>query len=265
MGGTADTVHDAVMDAASPLSATPRHGRWRRWFGWAMTVLAIVAGGLLIRGGYATRSAHEMIPATGTPRAIGAVFLSGDMGLRFGPGPSTTAALAAHGIPVDAVSSPPLFKTPQTRGDIDRIIADLVRGALAATHRDRLVLIGRSYGADVLQTGLADLPIDLRRHVAAVILIVPGDKVYFHTDPTSLSYRGMPDNIGAATVNRLDWAPLTCIYGAAETESLCPDVMVRGATIVAMPGGHFLDHDEAGLLRHLFTAIDRIAPVGART
>ena len=89
---------------------------------------------------------------------------------------------------------------------------------------------------------------------------MPGDKVYFRSDPSTIAYHGTPDSIGADTVNRIDWAPLTCIYGAAEGDSLCPDVMLPNATMVKMPGGHFLDHNQDELFTHIFDAIRTVAP-----
>ena len=244
------------MDLGPP----PRRSWARRRLGGIAVAVAAVAGGLLVLGGYAAHDGTHVVAARGAARAIGALYLSGDMGLRFGTGPSTTATLADHGITVTAIASPVFFKQRRDRAEVDAVVAQGVRDAVRASGHDRIVAIGRSYGADIIQTGLADLPQPLRRHVAAVILVVPGDKVYFQSDPTSLGYAGTPDSVGATSVNRIDWAPVTCIYGAEETDSLCPDVMLAHATIVRMPGGHFLHHDQAGLFRHLFAAIDRVAP-----
>jgi type IV secretory pathway VirJ component len=66
--------------------------------------------------------------------------------------------------------------------------------------------------------------------------------------------------MGATTGNRLTWAPLTCIYGVEEIDSLCPLLKVPNARKVGMPGGHNIRHDADGLLAHVLAAIRGVAP-----
>ena len=227
--------------------------------------LAIVAGvaaaillgiaALFASAGFFDADAVHLVRPNGRRQPIGAVYFTGDMGVRFGMSADTIPALAAHGLPVYAVNSPTLFATRRTRADVDAIVATAVRDGLARTQSDRVVLIGQSYGADILQTGLAALPADLRAKVVAVILVVPGETVFFRADPAGLVYHGTPDSIGVATAQALDWAPFTCIYGRTERDSLCPALRLPNAHVIAMPGGHFLDRDSAGLIAHVFAAI----------
>ena len=74
--------------------------------------------------------------------------------------------------------------------------------------------------------------------------VVPAQTVYFRSDPTGILYHGTPDARPAAAMRTLNWAPVLCIYGRDEEESLCP--MLRGshAQVVGLPGGHFLHHDD---------------------
>ena len=218
-----------------------------------MTVLAAIAG-------FFDRDPVRLFAAEGARRPIGVLYVSGDMGLRFGPAPYMVKGLAAQGIAVVAINAPTAFRRRQTRAGVDTAVADGVRRALAETHAARLVLIGQSYGADIVQTGLVALPADLRRHVAGVVLVVPGTSVFFRADPTGLAYRGVPDSQGIATLRRLTWTPVTCIYGVAETDSVCPHVRLSNLRAIGMPGGHFLGSDHAGLLRHILDAMRRAAP-----
>lgn len=202
----------------------------------------------------------RVFPAQGAKAPVGVLYVSGDMGLRFGMGPATSEALASHGITVVGVNSPSAFATRRTRADLNAIVENAVRQALWRAGTRRIVLIGQSYGADILQTGLATLPQGLRARVAAVVLIVPGETAYFRADPSGIAYHGTPDSLGASTVNAITWAPLTCIYGREESDSLCPAVRVPGARIVAMPGGHPLRRDTARLADEVLAAIHRAVP-----
>lgn len=93
-----------------------------------------------------------------------------------------------------------------------------------------------------------------------MILVVPGADVFFRADPTGLAYHGVPDSRGSSTINLINWAPLTCIYGLAETDSACPALKLPGARIIGMPGGHFLHRDSRGLERQVLEAIERAEP-----
>ncbi|MFS0772795.1 AcvB/VirJ family lysyl-phosphatidylglycerol hydrolase [Sphingomonas sp. 1P08PE] len=228
-----------------------------------LTVFAAVVAALaawIAIGGYLDRDPIDFFAATGPRKPVAALYFSGDSGLRFGMGPYAAKALAEHGIAVTGFSSPAYFSVHRTRAEVNAAVAGAIREALARTGGERLVVIGQSYGADILQTGLAALPADLRPRIVAVVLVVPGEGAFFRADPLGLEYRGTPDSLGVNTVNAITWAPLTCIYGVAETDSLCPAVRLPRATIVRMPGGHFLDHDSDGLVRHVLDAIRRSAP-----
>lgn len=237
-----------------------RQRRWMRWSVGIGVVVAVALFGVAAVAGFFDRDPVRLFAARGAKRPVGVLYMSGDMGLRFGPNPTTTRTLAANGVTVVALKSPTLFRFHRTRGEVDRIVADAVRTALARSGASRIVVIGQSYGADILETGLAALPPTLRSRIAGAVLVVPGESVFFRADPSGLGYRGMPDHIGAASLDRLDWLPVTCIYGRDEQDSACPDVHLPHATIIAMPGGHFLDNDRKGLFAHVLTAIRQDVP-----
>ena len=209
--------------------------------------------------GYFDRDPYHFYTAQPPTRDIAVVNVSGDMGLRFLLGASTSRGLTEHHVSVLGVSSPVVFRIRRTRAEVDAFIADAIRNAVARTGKQRIVVMGQSYGADIVQTGLANLPVALRKHVAGIVLILPGDTVFYRADPTGWAYDGTPDSIGKDTGNTLTWAPLTCIYGREEDDSLCPQLRIPGATIIAMPGGHNLHHDSDTLLRHVLAAIAKVS------
>ena len=214
---------------------------------------------MVAAAGYFDADPVHVYPARPPASGVAVVNISGDMGLRFLLGASTSRGLTEHHVTVVGVASPVVFRRRRTRAEVDAFVADVVRTALARTGAQRVVVMGQSYGADIVQTGLAHLPAALRKKVAAIILVLPGDSVYFRADPTGWAYRGTPDSVATTTANTLSWAPLTCIYGVEEDDSLCPLLRVRGARVIGMPGGHNIHHDETGLLAHVLEAIGRSA------
>ncbi|MGK6323354.1 AcvB/VirJ family lysyl-phosphatidylglycerol hydrolase [Sphingomonas sp. DT-51] len=207
--------------------------------------------------GYFDRDAVHVYPAAAPVHDVAVVNVSGDMGLRFLLGASTSRGLTEHHVNVVGIASPVYFRRRRTRAEADGFIAEAVRTALARTGARRLVVMGQSYGADIVQTGMAHLPAELRARVAGIILVLPGDAVFYRADPTGWAYRGTPDSVAVTTARTLTWTSLTCIYGAEEDDSLCPLLDLPNLRKVAMPGGHNINHDADGLLRHVLAAVGR--------
>lgn len=250
------------MLSAGAMMRFPFRLRWRPDFWRGVRVAAVTSAfvcALVAAAGYFDPQPYHLYPGKPPVRDIAVVNVSGDMGLRFLLGASTSRGLTEHHVTVLGVSSPVVFRRHRTRAEVDAFVANVVREGLARSGARRVVVMGQSFGADMVQTGLADLPAGLRAKVAGIILALPGDTVYFRADPTGYAYTGKPDSIATATADTLTWAPLTCIYGVEETDSLCPKLKVPGATIVGMPGGHNLRHDAQGLLNHVLAAVDRSA------
>jgi type IV secretory pathway VirJ component len=250
-----------IVTKSSTRSAGARRVRRGLWVTGIVSAIVVL---FVYLAGYFDRDPVHVYPAIGAHTAappLVVVNFSGDMGLRFLLGASTSRGLTEHGIPVVGITTPALFARHRTRGDLDAIVAEGVRTALARTGAKRAVVMGQSYGADIVQTGMADLPASLRPRVAAIVLILPGDTVFYRADPSGLLYdHGTPDSIGVTTGNRLDWTPVTCIYGLEETDSLCPLLKQKTVRKVGMPGGHNIHHDADGLLAHVLTAIRAVAP-----
>lgn len=180
------------------------------------------------------------------PRTV-AVLFSGDMGFRIGMGPKIAARLSADGVPVLGVNSLVEFRREHTPAEVRAFIAASVRHGLAFAHADRVILIGQSFGADMLQVGATGLPEDLRSKVQMVALVVPGDTVIFRASPAELFDWAKPDAPALPTARQLTWAPAICIYGRDEKNSLCPLLHQPNMQRVGLPGAHSLGHDPDAL------------------
>ncbi len=170
---------------------------------WVTGIISAIVVLFVYLAGYFDRDPVHVYPAIGVqasvPPPIAVVNFSGDMGLRFLLGASTSRGLTEHGVPVVGITTPALFAHHVTRAELDAIIAEGVRTALARTGAKRIVVMGQSYGADIVQTGLANLPADVRARVAAIVLILPGDTVFYRADPSGLLYdHTTPDSMACA-------------------------------------------------------------------
>jgi hypothetical protein len=187
----------------------------------------------------------------GAPRSgpIAAVMLSGDMGFRHGMSGKVLCRLRRDHIPVVAINSLAYYRERRSPAQTEAILATAMHRAIAESNSGRVVLIGQSFGADMLHVGLSLLPPHLRRHVAGVVLIVPGDSVIYKASPAELFNLVPPDAPAISTARALSWAPVTCIYGTDEPDSLCPGFTLPNVRRIGLPGGHSMNHDIDTLYR----------------
>ncbi len=235
--------------------------RWGLTLGLLAAIMAAILG-FAAHIGYFGGPVFTEVPATARPSAgrgdVAAVILSGDMGFRVGMGPRIARRLAADGIPVVGVNSLTFFRRQRTPDEVAVLVASAARRALAMGHADRLILIGQSFGADMLHVGLTRLPPALRARVRLVALVVPTDTLFFRASPSELLNWARPDAPALPTARALTWVPVLCVHGVEEIESLCPLLSQPNVRSIALPGGHPLDGDVDALHRVLRVAIDRV-------
>lgn len=218
----------------------PRRFHGRKLFGWLSLIpLAVLL--IMVLGGYFDRHATRWLdPAAPRRSDVVAVYFSGDMGLAVGLGEGAMAELRHEGVAVLAVNCSLLFRKSRDRAYVDRLVADTVARALRESGARQVIVMGGSFGADVLDTGIAALPDATRRRIAAVVLIVPGTQVFFHANPTGWFYSGLPDSDPRHTAQALAGLRVTCIYARDEADSLCRMPELAPARRVEIPAGHMM-------------------------
>jgi type IV secretory pathway VirJ component len=235
-----------------------RRWHWRRALAILVLILAVGVAILYWTAGFFDRDpVHVYGVQKGVRAPVAAVYFSGDMGMNYGMGSYVAQALAESGVPVYAIASSTAFVHHRSREEVDAAVADAVRQAMARTGADRIVVLGQSFGADMVRVGMTTLPAKLRPHVAALVLVVPGATAYFRADPLGFAYMGRPD-ADASAAQALDWLPVTCIRGENESDSLCPHLIAPNVRRITLPGGHYLRMDHDLLVRTIFAAL---APV----
>jgi type IV secretory pathway VirJ component len=192
-------------------------------------------------------------PPGTAPSDAFAIIMSGDGGWA-GLDQDVAAALSAKGIPVVGLDSLRYYWTARSP---DKLAADtdrMIRYYIGHFGKERVLLIGYSQGADVLPFAVNRLPAATRAHVALAAVMGMSDHALFEFH---LSSWISDDSSGPATlpeVNRITGIPVLCIYGADETDSLCPKLDAKRFIIVKLKGGHHFDGDYAGLARQILSA-----------
>lgn len=186
-----------------------------------------------------------------------AIMWSGDMGFRVGMGPRVAARLERDGVPVVGVNSLTYFRTTRTAADATTLLRAAIAHAYAIDPRARLMLVGQSYGADMLHVALAGLSPDERPSIALVALVVPGATIEYRASPSEIFTFAMAEADAVPTARRIDWTPLICIHGREEADSLCPRLHLPNLRSVALPGGHPLHGDVDAVYAVLHAAAAR--------
>ncbi len=189
------------------------------------------------------------------PGAPVAVILSGDMGFRVGMGPRIAERLEKDGMPVIGINSLTYFNRTRTAEEATALIEQGINRALAINPAARILLVGQSYGADMLHVGLARLPEADRSRIALVALVVPGATVEYRASPSEIFTFAMAEADALPTGRQLDWTPFLCVYGVEEKASLCPLLRQPNLQTVGLPGGHGLHWDVDAVYRTLRAAM----------
>ncbi|GLI34681.1 virulence factor family protein [Desulforhabdus amnigena] len=179
--------------------------------------------------------------STGSLPDLMAVFLSGDGGWA-GLDREVGEAIANHGIPVVGLNSLRYFWTPRTPEETAQDIAATVRHYLKTWKKEKVILIGYSFGADVLPFVVNRLPEDLKVRIDRVALIGPSRSAQFQFHLTDW-FQGASDNSFPTQpeVQRMKGQKILCLFGKEEDQSLCPDLTPSLAEQIPLPGGHHFD------------------------
>ena len=182
-----------------------------------------------------------------------AILLSGDGGWA-GLDKDVAAALTANRITVVGLDSLRYFWTARTPEGLAADLERMIRYYLTELGKQHVVLIGYSQGADVLPFAVNRLTAATRSHIALTAVMGMSEHALFEFHMTSWI---SDDNSGPATLPEVDkivGTPVLCVYGAEESDSLCPKLDPHKVTIVKLKGGHHFDGDYDALARTILAS-----------
>ncbi|KAA3500506.1 virulence factor family protein [Rhizobium rhizogenes] len=191
-----------------------------------------------------------------------AVIYSGDGGWR-DLDEEVGGALQKQGIPVIGVDALRYFwkeKQPQeVASDLGRII-DTYRKQWKVRN---VVLIGYSFGADIIPATYNLLPERAKSHVVQLSLLGLSTEVDFEISVQGwLGVAG--EGKGGKTVDdiaKIDPKLVQCVYGTEEEEEdPCPGLKAKGVETIAIEGGHHFDEDYEALAKRIVTSLKTRLP-----
>ena len=188
----------------------------------------------------------SVVPATGSAAEL-ALLLTGDGGWA-GLDQELAARLAASGVPTVGLNSLKYFWTQRTPDETARDVARLMRHYLAAWNKQRVILVGYSFGADVLPFVVNRLPPELRARIASVSLLGIDSNASFEVSVADWVGSGDSGPPTRPEVAALSHVPVLCIYGEGESDSICPGLPAGANLARAEVGkGHHFSGEYAAL------------------
>lgn len=167
------------------------------------------------------------------------VFISGDGGWTdFDQ--QTVDAFAVLGAPVVGLDALKYFwekKSPsQLANDITRIIETYA----AEWKKQKVILVGYSFGADVMSFAYNRLPENLRRNVTAMGLLSPSKDTDFEIHVSNLlNFDGSGKGLSVPSeINRVEGTRVVCFFGKQEEDTPVKAISPRRTKIIYLPGGH---------------------------
>lgn len=210
----------------------------------------------------AARTAADDLPLaileTGGERQALAIIISGDGGWR-DIDQKIASYLQDDGIPSAGLDALRYFWTERTAKETALALQGIIDTHTARNGAADVLLIGYSFGANVMPATYLAMDDVYRRKVKLVSLLSIEKKADFQV--SVLGWAGKPpegrggDPIAAA--RNIPSDILQCVYGEEDTESGCPDLQQTGAEVIRLTGGHHFDGDYRALTTRIVAAYDR--------
>lgn len=185
-----------------------------------------------------------------------AVFYSGDGGWR-DLDKDLAAILQAEQVPVVGVDVLRYFWRHRDAGEAAVDLARIIRGYQQKWKARKVLLIGYSFGADVLPALYNRLDAAERASVVQISLLGLADSASFEVSVSNWLNHDAHALPTAGELARISPALMQCFYGIEDEGAACPAQEKRGVEIIRTSGGHHFDGDYAALARRVLEGLKR--------
>ena len=241
-----------------------RSSKWRVRRSAVMWVLATMS--VASAGAAALPSLRDLpiteVPAANAGNDVFAVLISGDGGWAQ-LDKEVSAELASRGIPVAGLDSLHYFwheRTPeQTATDVGRIIEHYS----TQWHRPRVLLIGYSFGADVMPAVFDRLAPVSRARVASLSLLGLAKRASYEVGASewipALASKGP---LVLSDLEKIGGLPILCVEGEGEEKSICPALPRLGVQVRQIGYQHHFSYLKSQIADAVLS-VARVTPAGA--
>jgi type IV secretory pathway VirJ component len=171
--------------------------------------------------------------------------------------------LAQAGLSGFVVPTDQYFAKARTPEEAAGFLAQLIALLPASTHEvsngaaneGDVVLVGWSFGADVLPAMVNRLPQQVRERIRSVSLLGLSAEVPFQvTEAERAGLKSAADRPVIPEIEAMSVPRLMCLMGQTERHTACPSISVGKANIVTVPGSHGFNGDDKRVAAAVLTA-----------
>lgn len=168
---------------------------------------------------------------------------------------SLAKILADKGIPTVALDSLSYFWKQRTPEETARDIEDAISHYLEKWGKKRAILIGYSFGADVLPFVANNLTPETQQKVSLIALLGMGKTAAFEFRLSSwMNADKNPNRLPILPeLGKMKWANSICIYGVKDDAANCLPTAELGVKTISMPGDHHFDERYEELVQHILS------------
>lgn len=189
-----------------------------------------------------------------------AVIYSGDGGWRDLDSEVGTN-LQASGIPVVGVDSLRYFWSQKTPTQTAEDLATIIHTYEKRWKVKHVILVGYSFGADILPAAYNGLPDKLKARIAQVSLLALSHQADYEVSVSGwlgTSTSGGTDPL--TDIARIDPRLVQCMYGTEEDDDACKALVGGPVETIGIKGGHHFDGDYPALANRILDGLEKRLP-----
>lgn len=154
-------------------------------------------------------------------------------------------SLAAKGYPVVALNANDYFWKKKTAVQTSADISHLIRTYQRIWNRKKILLLGYSFGADVMPFVFNLLPAEIKALVVNISLLSPATHTDFeiHLSVMLGAGTGKGESV-VSEINKITTKQLTLIFGNGENDFPLNQLKIKNYVSIRLDGGHHYDGDE---------------------
>ena len=255
-----------------------KHACRRLYSGAVMICLAIMLGTAACPAetgaGAAVKARHEKrdrsaelrdlpiteMPEGGQPTDMLGIFITGDGGM-WSLDKAVTRGMADRGVPMIGISSYKYFAKPRTPDETAADMWRALRFCMKKWHKQRIVLMGYSLGAEIIPFVATRAPEDLRDRVVMVVMLGPSAETVFeyHFMDWLFSTKKRPRYSVTAEIGKIQGPGVLCVTSALDRECICEALEPGQVTVLKRAGGHHYNNNFMSLTEAIMQELKKAA------